>query len=433
MKKKSSRIISLFLTALVLFSVFTIAPISVSAASKYNATLKASPETVNLNLNTSKTKELRITINGTYPSKTKASWSYDPLVATVNFVKWDSSTIVLNVEGLKVGKTDFKFSIADDSTTAKETVASTVVPIVVTSNQYALKYDANGGTNAPATQYLYYNVDTNISTDIPTRTGYEFMGWAESKTATKATYQAGGIIKLTADKTLYAVWGEKDNIPTCKVSVTNDFATSQKFDMTFTDDKGVKGFYFGLNPLFIINEYFEFPTVEKTSHASATVTSEGTYFIVAEDTAENYSETLAIKLFKTEFETNGGKLDSDSNYTINVNNSKVKLPTPKRNGYSFVGWSKSEDGSSIIKQDTITVTDNGKYYAVWEKGLLIGDVNLDGQISIDDATLTQKFISDSATPSETQLICADVNEDGYVTIDDVTLIQKYVAEMISTF
>ena len=59
-----------------------------------------------------------------------------------------------------------------------------------------------------------------------------------------------------------------------------------------------------------------------------------------------------------------------------------------------------------------------------------GDVNRDGQVTIDDATLLQKFIAELVTFNEDQKRAADTNGDGLIRIDDVTEIQKYVAELI---
>ena len=55
------------------------------------------------------------------------------------------------------------------------------------------------------------NYSSTLANNTPTRTGYEFLGWSESASATTATYAAGASISknnITADTTiaLYAVW-----------------------------------------------------------------------------------------------------------------------------------------------------------------------------------------------------------------------------------
>ena len=71
---------------------------------------------------------------------------------------------------------------------------------------YNLSYNANGGIGAPATQSG--STSYTISSTIPTRSGYTFLGWSKSSSATTPEYRAGNTIALTGNTTLYAVWVE---------------------------------------------------------------------------------------------------------------------------------------------------------------------------------------------------------------------------------
>jgi len=81
---------------------------------------------------------------------------------------------------------------------------------------FTLRYDANGGSGAPGPQTKKSStssVDFIVSPQKPTRPDYTFKGWANSKSATTADYDAGDRItlhKVDSPKTLYAVW-EKEN------------------------------------------------------------------------------------------------------------------------------------------------------------------------------------------------------------------------------
>lgn len=86
--------------------------------------------------------------------------------------------------------------------------------ITVTSPSYTcyLYYDANGGSGAPSTQ-SYTGTSTsshtfNIPSSEPSRSGFAFLGWSTSSSATSASYSPGGSIGVTynGSKTLYAVW-----------------------------------------------------------------------------------------------------------------------------------------------------------------------------------------------------------------------------------
>lgn len=63
-----------------------------------------------------------------------------------------------------------------------------------------------------------------------------------------------------------------------------------------------------------------------------------------------------------------------------------------------------------------------------EKVLLFGDANMDGIITIEDATLIQKIGINYVEVDSTVMILADVNNDGRVSIFDVTYVQKYLAD-----
>lgn len=75
-----------------------------------------------------------------------------------------------------------------------------------TPTTYTITYNANGGSGAPSSQTKTYGKALTLSSTIPTRSGYNFLGWATSSTATTATYLAGASYTANASATLYAVW-----------------------------------------------------------------------------------------------------------------------------------------------------------------------------------------------------------------------------------
>ena len=75
-----------------------------------------------------------------------------------------------------------------------------------TANTYTVSYDANGGTNAPASQTKTHGVDLTLTSDIPTYTGYTFAGWTTNQDGTGDNYAAGAVYTANASVTLYAKW-----------------------------------------------------------------------------------------------------------------------------------------------------------------------------------------------------------------------------------
>lgn len=98
----------------------------------------------------------------------------------------------------------FKNFNSDNGDSATKPVTFSVSVPAWTS--YTVKYNANGGSGAPSSQTKWKDQTLKLSTTKPTRTGYSFLGWATSSTATSATYSAGGNYTANSGATLYAVW-----------------------------------------------------------------------------------------------------------------------------------------------------------------------------------------------------------------------------------
>lgn len=98
----------------------------------------------------------------------------------------------------------FKNYNTDNGNSATKTVSFSVSVPAWTS--YTITYNANGGSGAPGSQTKWKDQTLTLSSTKPTRTGYTFLGWATSSSATSATYSAGGSYTANSAATLYAVW-----------------------------------------------------------------------------------------------------------------------------------------------------------------------------------------------------------------------------------
>lgn len=109
-----------------------------------------------------------------------------------------------NGSATKTVTVTFKNFNTDNGDSASKSVSFTVTVPAWTS--YAIKYNANGGSGAPGNQTKWKDQTLTLSSTKPTRTGYTFLGWSTSSSATTATYSAGGSYTANAAATLYAVW-----------------------------------------------------------------------------------------------------------------------------------------------------------------------------------------------------------------------------------
>ena len=89
------------------------------------------------------------------------------------------------------------------------------VSLTATQYTYTLHYDANGGSGAPPSQSVTsseFHVWVPISDKIPTRDGYTFMGWANTRTGKPIYGGNGGYTECLVvhgrdmSTTIYAIW-----------------------------------------------------------------------------------------------------------------------------------------------------------------------------------------------------------------------------------
>ena len=133
-------------------------------------------------------------------------------------------------------------------------------PVLLT---FTLNYDANGGNGAPASQTYkatsqYEKSYTfTISSQTPTREGYNFLGWNTDKNAATASKQPGNTIVVNNNNnptTLYAVWEEKAPVTPDDPKVGENFDFSKDIVKvicettdTHNDSYGLKNGYYSVS------------------------------------------------------------------------------------------------------------------------------------------------------------------------------------------
>ena len=86
---------------------------------------------------------------------------------------------------------------------------TTTLYAVWTAWSHTVKYDANGGSGAPANQTKTAASNLTLSSTKPTRAGYAFSGWCTTADGTGTRYTPGGIYTHNQNGgtvTLYAMW-----------------------------------------------------------------------------------------------------------------------------------------------------------------------------------------------------------------------------------
>ena len=246
----------------------------------------------------------------------------------------------------------YAIGIPGGGTTVRCWIKATVFPYAT----YTVKYDANGGSGAPAAQTKTYGTNLTLSSTKPTRTGYTFQGWATSKTGS-VVYSAGGTYTANAAATLYAVW--KINTYTVSYNANGGSGAPGNQTKTYGTDLTLSG----TKPTRTGYNFKNWNTKEDGSGTS--YSAGGTYTANAAVTL--YAQWTLIT-YTVKYDANGGSgapASQTKTYGTNLTLSSTK---PTRTGYTFQGWSESKDAVSATYSEGGTYSTNASVtlYAVWK-------------------------------------------------------------------
>ena len=161
-------------------------------------------------------------------------------------------------------------------------------------------------------------------------------------------------------------------------------------------------------------------TVAPTTEESTTVEPTTAKLKTVKGTVKSYlseSDTVTIQLIKS------GEVAYET--TVKGNNAKYSISGVASGTYTMkVSKNAHADREYTVIVANSDVIRNAKIFA-------IGDVNSDGDISVVDATLVQKYIVGLENLKDLQKKSADVNDDNEISVVDATLIQKYIVGLVA--
>ena len=227
----------------------------------------ANPKTWDLNMGgtTACNKGTPIYLVAKNPNPTPTKYTYH-LIHEFNYVggtRWDitattaAESYQLDVNNGKPTRNGYSFAGWADKANAAAAKYSGGERITLTKDNptktiyavwmpvFELRYDANGGTGAPASQThtalapTANKVTFTVPDQAPTKADYTFKGWADSADATEAKYRPGGTIDVQhkdSPKTVYAVWEKNDSpMPDTPVPPSDDDLKSAIGKIQVTD------------------------------------------------------------------------------------------------------------------------------------------------------------------------------------------------------
>ena len=238
---------------------------------------------------------------------------------------------------------------------------------------YTVSYDANGGTGAPGRQTKTYGVTLTLTTLIPTRQNYSFVGWSKDRNATSASYTAGGSYTDNADVTLYAVWQYNPETYTIRYDANGGTGAPPSQTKTY----GVPLTLSAVKPTRAGYEFLGWAT------SKIATTSE---YAPGERYTDEASVTFYAvwryvpKTYTVSYDANGGG-NTPASQTKTENVTLILTSTiPTRYGYTFKGWATSSSATSAIYQagSSYTANEGVTLYAVWEINTYTVSFNANG-------------------------------------------------------
>ena len=249
------------------------------------------------------------------------------------------------------------WSTAAAYNSATSTASATVT--VPAKPSYAVTYSANGGSGAPSAQTKWYGETLTLSTTKPTRSGYNFLGWATSKTATSAnsSYAPGKSYTANAALTLYAVWQQASYAVTYNGNGSTGGSTSSQTK--------VNGTALTLRSNGFTRTGYTFVRWNTKADGS------GTNYAAGASYTTNAALTLYAQWTKTTYSVaynaNGGTGAPSSQTKTYGTALTLSSTRPTWEGRTFVGWGTSATATSVAYAPGASYTSNAAVtlYAIW--------------------------------------------------------------------
>ena len=233
-------------------------------------------------------------------------------------------------------------------------------------NEWAVNFDAQGGTVSPTSQRVVYSMPYNINgaLPIPTRDGYGFVGWytlASDGAGDKITGSESYMIDNSS--TLFAHW------------------TALQYKVEFDSNGGSSSIT--SKDVIYDSKYGDLPIPSRPGYTFTGWYTEGGTQITSDSTFNIIGGTKLYahwtpNTYIVTFNANGGNV-SPSSKNVTFDSEYGTLPTPTRTGYRFIGWyTDASGGTQITNSSKYTTVGNSTIYAHWAANTYTINYNLNG-------------------------------------------------------
>lgn len=240
--------------------------------------------------------------------------------------------------------------------------------------KHTVRYDANAKNDTsvkgiPASQSKTANVDIKLSSDVPTRNGYTFLGWNTQADGKGTAYAAGATYTHDQDGgtvTLYAKWTAWKHTVTYDKNVP---ANSKKTDVKNMPGNQTKIYDQNLTLQFNVPTRIGYTFVKWTTNKDGTGTAYqpgsqysynrdsdgGTVTLYAVWTPWKYTVRYDKNVPANSSSQTVSNMPADQTKTEEVNLT-LSSNKPSRNGYIFNGWQAQINGKAVDYQPGATLS-----------------------------------------------------------------------------
>ena len=303
------------------------------------------------------------------------------------------------------------------------------------NQSYKLVYDLDGGTGSIADSTFKVGDKVTITSVVPTKEGYNFLGWSTKKNASSASYKAGDSVTLNdaydGSVRLYAVWQGKTY--TVKYDSNGENGTISDSSYKLGESKKLTKNTF-------TKEGFTFIGWNTNKDANVALYTDEQVVSDLGQTGETVTLYAIWKAntYTVKYDSNGGT-GSMANVTYSYGESKKLMKnTFTKDGYTFIGWNTNKDASTSLYTDEQEVSNLSKendgvitLYAMWEvKKYDVSVVVQNGTVDAANKQVVEKQNGVfNLTPSDSKYKDASVSctnnqtgtfKDNVLTVSNVT-------------
>lgn len=230
---------------------------------------------------------------------------------------------------------------------------------------YIISYDANGGSGAPQGQTKIENEPLVLSSQIPKRTGYVFLGWSEDPDAAAPTYRAGSTFTENRGTTLYAVWLKNSGSGTGRTYRITYMANGGHLAPAAQTQK--EGWAIQITSGTPRREGYRFLGWSENMHATTATLLAGDYYMPNRN-VYLYAVWKKVADYIVQYDANGGTGAPEPQNKPYNGSIRLSSTEPTLSGWDFVGWATTPDASQAeyLPGSTYSKDASVVLYAVWQ-------------------------------------------------------------------